>query len=897
MGATPTPSSSRDRYRARLPLAELVPRPRLLELLSRGCDLPLTLVVAPAGSGKTVLLGTWARDACPYPLAWFAVASEDDAGSGFWGGVLAALSECPAVTPEAPVRALAVPPTGADFGFVHALADALCALPGPLVLVLEDFHLVDDPTLLEQVDWLLAHLPAELRLMICSRRDPALSIQRFRLEGRLLEVRAADLAFDSTETRELLAGQGIELSEQDLAALHRRTEGWAAAVRLAAISLQGVADRHAFVSAFAGDDSSVAAYLTEQVLAGMSADKRDFLVRTSVVDRLTGRLADALTGGSDGQARLLELERESLLINRSPSSLGWFRYHQLLADFLRLELATRMPGDRTQLHRRAARWLAAEGLMREALDNAIAGEDWEMATDLLASHWLTLFMDGEGRTVTSALGRLPAHVIAASAVLHVAAAMGNLVYDAALEAAEEHLRRAAALAERLAPARGLDVVRSLTIVRLYAARLRGHIDPEAKAAIDSLMEPNTSGLSPDAAAAAMLSIGMVLFFGEEPQASRDVLERALDLGRQAQRDFVVLTALGGLAMLAVVQGHLEVAAQHATEAVEIAHRRGWSEQARMVPAYASLAVIAHNHLEREESLMWLERCRVASTGDVDPMHMAAVALMEARFAAVVGDWDLALRRVRRASRELDRWQDASWLGRIGTGLLLRMLIAAGDANGAREEIAKLGPAARRRLEIAVPAARLAVEDGEPERALELLAAADDAPYSGYIFTVEAALVEALAHERRADMAAAAAAVERALDLAEAEAAVQPLLGFGPAIRRLLERAVQHGTAHRALVEDVLGRLDSVAERGVQAELDEPLTERELAVLRYLPTSMSTADIAAELFVSPNTVKTHIRHIYEKLAVGRRSAAVSRARELGLIGKALTLPARKPPRNT
>jgi LuxR family transcriptional regulator, maltose regulon positive regulatory protein len=348
------------------PRARHVPRPRLVERLDDGVERPLTLVSAPAGSGKTSLLAEWlAVGNRPGPVARVALGDGMDGPRDFWSAVFEAAQ------PVAPELASVVLPS----------REALADLDEPIVFVLDDFHLIRSPAVARDLDWLLEQGLDRLRLVIATRSDPPLRLERLRLTGLIAELRAADLAFTRPEAEQLLGE--LELSDDDVGLLWRRTEGWAAGLRLAQLSLEGRADPHAFVTGFAGDDRAVSDYLLSEVVERQPPDTLDFLLRTCVADRLTGALADALTGGHAGDRLLSRLAGRDGLVSSIDAHGHWYRYHPLLLEVLRAESRLRLPGDQTELHARAARWHAREGSGLGAVRHAIAAGAWELAGQVI----------------------------------------------------------------------------------------------------------------------------------------------------------------------------------------------------------------------------------------------------------------------------------------------------------------------------------------------------------------------------------------------------------------------------------------------------------------------------------------------------------------------------------
>ena len=400
------------------------------------------VVSAPAGSGKTVLLRSWTSQAgLTRRTARVAAGRDDRDPQRFWLSVLDALR---GTSPgEALVREVTAAPDLDGWAIVERLLADLAPLDEPLWLVVDDVHELGSADVLSQLELLLMRAPPSLRFVLASRHDVRLGLHRLRLEGELAEIRADDLRFTLGEARELFAVSGVEPPEPVLVALHERTEGWAAGLRLAALALAGGADPGRFAAEFSGSERTVAEYLLAEVLDRQDDEVRRLLLRTSILERVSGELADLLTGQAGGERVLQDLEAANAFVVPLDAARSWFRYHQMFAGLLRLELRRAEPGEVTGLHAAAAGWLAARGFAVEAIRHAQAAGDWELAARLLAGHWPGLHLDGQAATVHELLAGFPPGLAAADAGLAVVAAADELA-QGSLEAAERYL----ALAER-----------------------------------------------------------------------------------------------------------------------------------------------------------------------------------------------------------------------------------------------------------------------------------------------------------------------------------------------------------------------------------------------------------------------------------------------------------------
>jgi LuxR family maltose regulon positive regulatory protein len=739
-------------------------------------------------------------------------------------------------------------------------------------------------------------LPPALRFVVATRHDLRLGQHRLRLEGELTEIRAADLRFSLAEARALFGAAGVELTEEAVARLHRRTEGWAAGLRLAVLSLAGHPDPERFASEFSGTDRTVAEYLLAEVLDRQSEQVRRLLLRTSVLERVSGPLADALTGASGGERILQDLEQAGAFVVALDGCRSWFRYHQLFADLLRLELRRTEPDQRPMLHGAAAAWLAGHGHPVEAVRQAQAAGDWELAARLLADHWLDLYFSGQGGTLTGLLARFPRRIVAANPELTTVQAAGDLLRRSVVDAARHLTQATGSLAAVPADRRGRVRV-MLAVLRLLLARRVLDFPVVAKEA-QRLLAPAEAadaaqlGLGEDLRAAALISLGIAEMWAFRFEDGERHLQRGVRLAHAIGRPYLEFTGLthGTHAMLLFRPDAAH--AERSMQAIELAERHGWGEEPLAGMVYAQIAIAALYQGRLEEAEPWLERAEQTLRAEVEP-----AAGMSLRYA--------------RAVLELARGRDQQALAAFGgaeklaatlagphplvTSMRSRMLqelARLGRAERAGQVLAGLSEDERASPQMRTAAAALRLAAGDPRAAADALAPVLDGPDRGpgQPPRVTALLLEARARDALGDQATAAQALERALDITESDGMLLPfLLDPAPA---LLERHRRTHTAHPALISQIQDLLPGTTRpapspgghpgwaRG--GGLDEPLTDSETRVLRYLPTHLTGPEIASELFLSLNTVGTHTRHLYAKLGVHSRHEAVDRARALGLL---------------
>jgi len=879
----------------------LIERRRLLDILDGAIGERIVLLSAPAGAGKTALLSSWiAARELPGPVCWLSLDAEDNDASRLAADLLSALQGCAAFKRASELERL-TPPAGArcDY-FLAMLVNALSGLRAPLVLVLDDVHELRSAPARAIIEFLVRHAPQQCRLVLSGRSDPAFSIERERMRGELTELRIRDLAFDREETGRLCARLELVLAEDDVDSLWRRTEGWAAALRLAAVSLRGHPQPARFLAEFAGNERAVADYLVAEVLACIGAEEREFLLRSSLVERISPPLADALSGGDgDGAAMLSALERAGVpmepIVDADGHRYDSYRYHPLLRELLAANLRHAHPAEVPLLHRRAARWYAEQGETMAAIHHALLGADWEQAGTLVAGHWLDLFLCGRSAAMRGAIARLPAEVIAADARL-AAAFAGSRLEDGDLPGAGRQLALARSGRGAVVGQMREQLELTLAAVALHGARLRGQAgDAELHARrlrrlARAMPEPRRSTLR----CFALCGLGAARLWSGEVEAAERSLYEALALADERGLDYLALDCRGQLALIALLRGELKRAEQLSTAATREAAEHGWCDGPAVAGAYLAAGAGAYHRGEFDRAEGALSQAASAAATAEAPAQVAIGALQALALAAA-GSGSAArgavkLRALRSSIAEHEQLPEP--IAIVLALAELRVLPAAGEPERARAALRAAAARDPRRAELLVRRASIELSENDAAAAaatltavLEHASAPAGAPHPATL--LEAWLLSALSEHERGEQRAAAAALEQALALAEREPFRDAFLLNGPAVRELLERQAASGTAHPALLEMLL---DGLGQRRSDRELlAEPLTARELKILRYLPTMLSNAEIGAEIFVSLNTVKTHLRSIYRKLDASGRADAVERARRVGLLPSGIKRP--------
>jgi len=889
-----------------------VPRPRLFEQLNQGLYHRLILVSAPAGFGKTTLLADWLADLrmtishAGWPsdgdtiesrVAWLSLDEADNDPARFLAYLAAALG-------AAEIPDTEQPPAGLPAEMVMTtLINQVGAVAGRVILVLDDYHLITDPTVHKVMEFLLEHQPPNLHLVLATRADPPLPLPRLRARGQLTELRQSDLCFTTQEATAFLNQvMGLDLSVADVAALETRTEGWIAGLQLAALSLQGQGphptSRSEFIQAFTGSHRFVLDYLVEEVLAQQSPDLQEFLLKTSILEQSSGPLCDTILENREtGSQSILErLEAANLFIVPLDAERRWYRYHRLFSDLLRKRLRQTYPDLIPDLHRRASAWHEQQGLMAAAIEHALAAHDFDRAASLVEDNVEATLMRSEIATFLHWVDRLPDEQVRLRPTLCFYHAWAMLMIGRPLEAVEQRLQ-AAVEAGDLMPGR-------LAALRAYTLLFQADTDRAAELCRQALTQLPKSdrflrsivawilsltGLDPQdgnqalkKVAAMSQEIGNPLIAvtalchharlqvrqGRLRQAW-EVLERALQLATDSQgrRLPIASKALMGLGELELEWDHLEAAADHLIESIELS--RQWSELAAF-DAYFPLARVRLAQGDTGAAREALETARqIALKSEATELDDIVADLQLAYLAAVQGDLAAA-----------ERWAEKR-------GLIPNVSPGPDPGRGQGQDFV----AARLRKYEQLVLARLFLLQNQATEALDLLEPllALARQLGRVDLTVQIQILRALAFRAAGQRGQALDALAEALSLAEPGGCRRVFLDEGEPMAGLLRQAASQGVAP-AYVAQLLAAFGSAESAEVGARplcfsaqsLLEPLSQRELEVLRLLAAGLSNPEIAGELVVAVSTVRSHCKSIYGKLGVHKRWDAVQQAQELGLV---------------
>jgi LuxR family transcriptional regulator, maltose regulon positive regulatory protein len=861
----------------------VVARPRLWDRLAASLREPLAVVTGPAGSGKTELVASWVRaGSVDEPVVWISLEDGDGSPQVFWSYVVEGLRRAGLTLRPAATRP--VPDGDVDRSFLVRLAAELAGQPRPVVLVLDDVSVLTDQRWADDLDFVLRHAGRRLRLVLVGRWYPPLPLYRYRLVGRLGEIRGEDLVFTPAETGELLVAHGVALGQAALTSVVRHTEGWAAGVRLVALALDGRAGADSLVGTIHGDQADIAGYFVGEVLRNQPDEVQDLLLRTSILDTVTPELADLLTGRGDARHTLAHLQQENAFVQPVEDEPGSYRYHALFRELLQARLADRDPDEVPQLHRRAAAGFVAQGRTGEAIEHAARAGDWTFAATLAVDDLAVgnLVLAGADGRLGALFHDLPEDTDSPEAAM-VAAALALAAVEP--DRCAKHLARAEELVADTTGGTGTALALTGTLLdTLLAAKY--HDSPrvlqsaQATQALLDQVPPERLHAHPELSVLLLSAQGSAQSWLGSLDAAASALTEAARTTCGAGAERIRLYCLQHLAMIEAYRGRLRRAGQLANQALTVAEDGGASDRVSPATAHVVLAWTATEHYDLDTA--WRQVRTAEPMCERNPGGLAALglAVVKSRLLRARGEFRGALEVLSRATAVPE--STPVWLARELALCRARLFVASGRCDEALALVADLGEPPTPDATVVRAAARLAA--GDRDEARRIVTALTEAHGLDSPVPVEARLVLAALAADRGETGRARQALKRALGLAAPEAQRRCFHEVGARLRQLLRDDEDLAAQFAALGGPVRqpGHRPGGSRDDAEPVIVDPLSKREMEVLRYVAAMLPTEEIAARMYVSVNTVKTHVRSILRKLSASRRNEAVRRARSLGLI---------------
>jgi len=874
-----------------------VHRPRLVDRLQAGLSGPLTLVSAPAGAGKTTLLSEWRAGAgSRTPVSWVSLDAADNDPLRFFQYLLAALDTLqPGILQE--IHPFLQTPEKLNYeAILTLLVNVLGSISQDFILVLDDYHVINTPAIHKALAFLVDNLPPHMHLVLLTRTDPALPLARLRARTQLTEVRAADLRFSVNEVAEFLNQvMHLGLTHEQITALEGRTEGWIAGLQLAALSMQRCKDIQAFVAAFTGSHHYVMDYLIEEVLKLQPKNVSDFLLQTSILDRMSGSLCEAVvqpgtTGSFDGQAMLETLDQMNLFVIPLDDNRHWYRYHHLFADVLRKRLEHQFPHLLTELHGRASKWYEENRFIAESIQQAIVAGDYDRAAQLIEENGCFLLISGEVATLLSWTDAIEfqseTRPWLAIQKAWAQALSGNLdLIEPTLQAPEK-------LLSSLEPSVEVrTLLGTIAAARAFCANSRGNTQLAAKYAQQALeLLPDCSSISQSIRSVATSILGDASWINGNLDEAILAYTEAIRIGREADNLHMVVIASSNLADILTEQGQLHRAADIYTQSLQMAVRPDGQRSPLAGPIYDGLTRLSyeHNLLNDADQYVHLGIDLSRQWGDVDLQALENAML--ARLEQVKGNLGSAHEAMREAEQIATEYPLNPRRSIQMKSDLARLWLAQGNLEKLSQLIQKIGLTIEdkilyQRMPEYIILMRLLLARKDYETALtlseRLYQQAEETRRMGSV--IEILMLQALAYQGIKDSDHAVGVLERALSLAQSEGYVRIFLDEGEAMTRLLcqVQSRQVGTGYATELLSKIGRISGMTQPSMQL-LIEPLTMRELEVLKLIKAGCSNHEISEQLVISITTVKRHISNIYGKLGVKSRTQAVAIGKELRIF---------------
>jgi LuxR family maltose regulon positive regulatory protein len=884
------------------PRKNLVARPRLVDCLNGGLDKKLTLIAAPAGFGKTTLLSEWIPKS-PRCITWLSLDEDDNDPRRFWTYFIASLQGLQTQLGSSALALLQSANSPAIPSILTALINDIAAFPDVFSLVLDDYHIIEHQPIHEGLTFLLDHLPGNMHLILTTRLDPPLPVSRLRARAQLTEIRANDLRFTVEEAAAFLTSvMGLRLSVKEVAALEARTEGWIAGLQIAALSMQGREDVSSFIEAFSGSHRHILGYLADEVINQQSESTLSFLLQTSILDRLCGSLCDAVTADSGAEEKLRTLERANLFIISLDDEGVWYRYHHLFADVLHNRLKSQSTQEMIgTLHRRASTWFEEQGQIDEAIGHALTAPDIEGAASLVEQYSMIMMQQSKIFVFRSWLEQLPDELVRTRSRLILAYGW-SLVLTGHVRELEQWLEDSQTRAALSAADLPAEVQGELTLLRATLARFRRENDRSlelAQLALSQLLTDDR-GLQ----AGAMYTVGVAHLQKGQTAEAIQALSEAIVLGETKGGPYMALVSSDTLSDIHIRQGYLAQARGSCQQTLDMAARWGWETMPAVGMAYIHLGRICYQQNDLEGAASALIKGIRQLRGSIEQYLLAHgyVALAQVHLAR--GDTDAAFATF----REAEDWFKQMQVANTGAGTLLNLgriqvSIRVNDLDTAIQwaqdcqwlpehtSLGSLQASTLVRLRLAQNRQEEPFLKESAETVDRLVVRATAGQWWGEL--LELLILRSLLYRAQGDTAGMYASLGQAVALAEPEGQIRVWVDEGEPVRVLLldyqsmvkQQEAGEGKAQQLLYMDkLLSAFPQPAPVGkaIPESLPEPLSERELEILRLIAIGRSNQEIAETLVIAVSTVKTHINNLYGKLGTNRRTEAIVIARGLGLL---------------
>lgn len=878
-----------------------VPRPRLTRCMIEGFRTRLVLISAPAGFGKTTLLCE-SLAKTDHPFAWISLDDADNDPVRFWTYFIAAFQTVYPNVGRISIRSLQSTQLPQIEPILTTLINEVADIPQDIVIVLDDYHIIVNQSIHDTMSFFIDHLPPQIHLAIATRVDPPLPLTRLRGRSQLYELRTADLRFTPDETEVFFnETMRLNLPDESVAALEHRTEGWIASLQMAAISMRDRNDTSNFVQAFSGTHHYIMDYLTEEVLQRQEEDVQSFLLYTSVLDRMTSPLCNALTGKDDGEQKLAQIEAANLFLVPLDEDRKWFRYHQLFADLLRSRLSRYQPDLLLRLYRRASNWFEDEDLLTEAVHYALMAEDYERAANLTESIAMSMISESRHTALKGWLMKLPRDLIINRPWLCVSLASIHLIagdfdeVEPLLETAENMLSAREGLQPSATGTESNFILNHIIALRTTSALLHWEVTRTVDLCHEAL-----SNLPNDQQTTRCLltfNLGSAYWIKGELGIARRYLEESINLSRSTGNFFIALVALGHLADIQAKQGFLRQAAETNKRAIRLGTEWGGGEPLPATGyAFISLAHVLYEWNKIEEAMSHMirgiELSGKGTESTIAVMAFPGLALLnqlENKTAEVSEALDRAGRIVSASNNTMISGIAEAWLAKLAlargeTHIAERWAALPENTDLNLNEVPDAWSEFRYLTLVRLHIVR-GMSEGIPDCLDKLRQKAEADGRIGSV--IEALILQSLVFQMMDRSEESLVSFERALRLTEPEGYIRIFIDEGKPVDALLREAASRGICPD-YVEKLLRAFElpeSSADQGgeyTEIHLSHPLTTRELEVLKLMSEGSSSREIASELFVSVDTVKKHIKNIYAKLDVHKQTMAVTRARELGLV---------------